>query len=163
MRVSRSSAAITSSAAGELEDSVTVSSRGPAGPDASSTHGGVTTGMWSAKHLGEHTALIGTPYYAPVEQFGGESPDRQSDIYNVSTVLFECATGVLPWPGKTLLEVFQAKLDRSEPSMKRRAPKCDVPAALESAIVKGLLADRDERYVNATELRESLAAVALEE
>ncbi len=133
------------------------------GLHATLVDGGITTGMWSAKHLGEHTALIGTPYYAPVEQFGGESPDRQSDIYNVSTVLFECATGVLPWPGKTLLEVFQAKLDRSEPSMKRRAPKCDVPAALESAIVKGLLADRDERYVNATELRESLAAVALEE
>lgn len=125
--------------------------------------GGITTGMWSAKHLGEHTALIGTPFYAPVEQFGGESPDRQSDIYNVATVLFECATGVLPWPGKTLLEVFQAKLERSEPSMKRRAPKCDVPAMLESAIVKGLLADRGERYVNATEFRESLAAVAREE
>jgi serine/threonine-protein kinase len=125
--------------------------------------GGITTGMWSAKHLGEHTALIGTPYYAPIEQFGGESPDRQSDIYNVSTVLFECATGVLPWPGKTLLEVFQAKLDRSEPSMKRRAPKCVVPAALEAAIVKGLLADRDERYVNATEFREALSAVNLDE
>lgn len=123
--------------------------------------GGVTTGMWSAKHLGEHTALIGTPYYAPIEQFSGESPDRQSDIYNVATVLFECATGVLPWPGKSMLELFQAKLDRSEPSMKRRAPQSDVPAELEATIVKGLLADRRERYVNATEFREALQAVSL--
>lgn len=123
--------------------------------------GGVTTGMWSAKHLGEHTALIGTPYYAPIEQFSGESPDRQSDIYNVATVLFECATGVLPWPGKSMLELFQAKLDRSEPSMKRRAPQSDVPAELEATIVKGLLADRRERYVNATEFREALQAVLL--
>ncbi|MBM3991139.1 MAG: serine/threonine protein kinase [Planctomycetes bacterium] len=119
--------------------------------------GGVTTGMWSAKHLGEHTALIGTPFYAPIEQFSGESPDKQSDIYNVATVLFECATGVLPWPGKTMLELFQAKLERGEPSMKRRAPKSNVPAELEAAIVKGLLADRRERYMNAEEFREALA------
>jgi len=119
--------------------------------------GGVTTGMWSAKHLGEHTALIGTPYYAPIEQFSGESPDKQSDIYNVATVLFECATGVLPWPGKSMLELFQAKLERREPSMKRRAPKSDVPPELEAAIVKGLLADRRERYMNAAEFRGALA------
>ena len=37
--------------------------------------GGVTPGLWNAKNLGDKTALIGTPFYAPVEQFGGESPD----------------------------------------------------------------------------------------
>ncbi len=68
--------------------------------------GGVTPGLWTAKGLGEKTALIGTPYYAPVEQFGGEAPDVRSDIYNLATVLYECATGVLPWSGHTFLEVF---------------------------------------------------------
>ena len=56
-----------------------------------------------------------------------------------------------------------AKLDRSEPSMKRRAPKSDVPAELESAIVKGLLADRRERYMNAAEFREALSAAQVGE
>src|SRR6185295_19899496 len=82
--------------------------------------GGITPGLWNAKHLGERTALIGTPFYAPVEQFGGESPDVQSDVYNVATVLFEMATGVLPWKGKSFLEVFQAKLQKTPPSMKAR-------------------------------------------
>jgi len=86
--------------------------------------GGVTTGLWSAKHLGDHTALIGTPYYAPVEQFGGDSPNVQSDIYNLATVLFETVTGVLPWSGSSILEVFQAKLDKTAPSMAARAHRC---------------------------------------
>ncbi|NUP95607.1 MAG: serine/threonine protein kinase [Planctomycetaceae bacterium] len=130
------------------------------GLDGLLVDGGITTGLWSAKHLGEHTALIGTPYYAPIEQFGGDSPDAQSDIYNVATVLFECATGVLPWPGKSLLEIFQAKLDRNAPSMKRRAPNANVPKALESAIVQGLLANRLERFATANEFRDALAAVS---
>lgn len=123
--------------------------------------GGITTGLWNAKHLGEHTALIGTPFYAPIEQFGGESPDVQSDVYNLATVLFECVTGVLPWPGSTMLEVFQAKLDKTPPSIKRRAPKSDVPADLEKAIVQGLLADKRQRYAGVAEFRKALAAVKL--
>jgi serine/threonine-protein kinase len=123
--------------------------------------GGITTGLWNAKHLGEHTALIGTPFYAPIEQFGGESPDVQSDIYNVATVLFECVTGVLPWPGSSMLEVFQQKLDKHPPSMKKRAPKVDVTPTLEAAIVQGLMADRRQRYQSAAEFRAALAAVEL--
>ena len=123
--------------------------------------GGITTGLWNAKHLGEHTALIGTPYYAPIEQFGGESPDVQSDIYNVATVLFECVTGVLPWPGSSMLEVFQQKLDKHPPSMKKRAPKVEVASGLEAAIVQGLMADRRQRYQSAAEFRVALAAVEL--
>jgi serine/threonine protein kinase len=139
----------------------------PGAPGASSAphgvlvDGGITTGLWNAKHLGEHTALIGTPFYAPVEQFGGESPDVQSDIYNLATVLFECATGVLPWPGSSMLEVFQAKLDKHAPSMRKRAPKVEIDAALERAIVQGLLADRRQRYPTAVEFRDALAAVKL--
>lgn len=122
--------------------------------------GGVTTGLWNAKGLGERTALIGTPYYAPVEQFGGDAPSVQSDVYNVATVLFELVTGVLPWPGKTFLEVFQAKLEKEAPSMAARAPGVEVAPEVERAIVRGLLADRHERYQDATQLLEELSAVA---
>lgn len=122
--------------------------------------GGVTTGLWNAKGLGERTALIGTPYYAPVEQFGGESPDEQSDVYNVATVLFELVAGVLPWPGKSFLEVFQAKLDKSAPSIRMRAPDVEVDGDLERAIVRGLLADKQERYPSAQAQLEALRALS---
>ena len=120
--------------------------------------GGITTGLWNAKHLGEHTALIGTPYYAPIEQFGGESPNVQSDIYNVATVLFEITTGTIPWKGKSFIEVFQSKLEKRPPAMKSRAPKVDVPPALEDAIAGGLMADKSERYATAEEFRKQLLA-----
>jgi len=123
--------------------------------------GGVTPGLWTAKDLGDKTALIGTPYYAPVEQFGGESPDVLSDIYNVATVLFELATGCLPWPGKSFLEVFQAKLEREAPSMRSRAPMVEVPKGLEEAIVGGMMADRNQRYSTAQRFIDALDGVEL--
>ena len=123
--------------------------------------GGVTPGLWSAKQLGEKTALIGTPFYAPIEQFGGDSPNIQSDIYNVATVLFEALTGVLPWGGKSFLEVFQAKLDKTPPSMRRRAPDVDVEPQLEQAIVTGLLADKSQRYATSKEFLDRLDALAV--
>jgi serine/threonine-protein kinase len=129
-------------------------------PRAVLVDGGVTPGLWTAKHLGDKTALIGTPFYAPVEQFGGESPDVQSDVYNVATVLYEMVTGVLPWKGKSFLEVFQAKLQKAPPPMRSRAPKVDVPPQLEEAIVSGLMADRTDRCKSAAELKARLTATA---
>jgi serine/threonine-protein kinase len=123
--------------------------------------GGITPALWSAKHLGDKTALIGTPFYAPIEQFGGESPDVQSDVYNVATVLYELATGVLPWKGKSFLDVFQAKLEKRPPSMKTRAPKVDVPVELENVILGGLMADRKERYGDAETFAKKLAKLDL--
>jgi len=120
--------------------------------------GGITPGLWSAKHLGEKTALIGTPYYAPVEQFGGDSPNVQSDVYNVAAVLFECIAGTLPWRGHSFLEVFQAKLDKRPPSLRRTAPDLRVDEGLDEAIAIGCLAERAGRYATAREFRDRLSA-----
>lgn len=126
------------------------------GAHATLVDGGTTHGLWTAKDLGERTALIGTPYYAPIEQFGGEPPTVQSDLYNVATLLFEAVTGVQPWRGKTFLEVFQAKLERELPTVASRAPGVDVPEALEQAIGGGLWADLGQRYGTAGEFRKRL-------
>ncbi|MEQ1894939.1 MAG: serine/threonine-protein kinase [Planctomycetota bacterium] len=117
--------------------------------------GGVTPSLWNAKGLGEKTALVGTPYYAPIEQFGGEAADVRSDIYNLATVLYECATGVLPWKGTSFLEVFQAKL-QDPPAMKKRAPEVELDPHLEAAILRGCLADRRKRYASAREFHDAL-------
>jgi serine/threonine-protein kinase len=120
--------------------------------------GGVTPGLWQAKHLGERTALIGTPFYAPIEQFGGEAPDVQSDVYNLATTLFECVAGVLPWPGKHFLEVFQAKLDKRPPIVRARAAKVEISDSFEDAIARGLMADRASRFGTAQEFLDALNA-----
>lgn len=121
--------------------------------------GGITPGMWAAKHLGTRTALIGTPYYAPLEQFTGDSPDAISDLYNVATVLYEVLTGVLPWSGKSYIEVFQSKMMKSPPPMRDRAPDCDVPPEVERAIAKGLMGARKDRYLSVEDFQAALGAL----
>lgn len=121
--------------------------------------GGITPSLWSAKGLGEKTALIGTPYYAPAEQFGGEAADVRSDIYNLATVLYECAAGVIPWTGATFLEVFQSKL-QDAPPVKKRAKEIELDPQLEAAILRGCLADRRKRYASAREFQQALGGKA---
>ena len=104
--------------------------------------------------------MIGTPFYAPVEQFGGDSPNVQSDVYNAATVLYELAAGVLPWSGRTILEIFQAKLEKAPPSIASRAPGVQVSARLEAAIAGGLMADWRARYRSAAEFRAALQAAS---
>ena len=145
---------------GDVKPSAIHVQDGADGPRPTILDGGVTPSLWRAKGMGDKTALIGTPYYAPIEQFGGDAPDIRSDIYNVATVLYECLTGVLPWPGKTFLEVFQAKLHKTPPAMSKRAPKVKVDPRLESAIVRGCMGDRNQRYASALEFREALAELA---
>ena len=124
---------------------------------------GVTPGLWSAKHLGTRTALIGTPFYAPIEQFTGDSPDELSDLYNLSTVMYELLTGVLPWSGKGYIEVFQSKMQKTPPKMSVRAPGLDVNPALEAVVAGGLFAERAKRHPSAATYLERLQAVDLDE
>lgn len=121
--------------------------------------GGITAGLWMAKDLGDKTALIGTPYYAPAEQFGGESPNESSDLYNVATVLFELVAGELPWGGRNFLEVFQAKIRKNDFSL-RAAAEAEVSDKLEAAVAKGLRADPERRYRTASEFLAALEGAA---
>jgi len=123
---------------------------------------GVTPSLWAAKHLGTRTALIGTPFYAPLEQFSGESPDELSDLYNLATVLYELLTGILPWAGKGYIEVFQSKLQPGPPPMRQLAPHVAVPSAVEAAIARALRGKRNERFPNAAALRSVLEGIQLD-
>lgn len=134
----------------------------PAGGDgALLVDAGITPAMWAAKHLGTRTALIGTPFYAPIEQFTGDSPDELSDLYNLSTVMYELLTGVLPWSGTGYIEVFQSKMQPRPPAMSQRAPEVEVPHALEEVIATGLSANRRERHPDAATFFEQLSSVGI--
>lgn len=123
--------------------------------------GGITPGLWEAKHLGSRTALIGTPYYAPIEQFGGDSPDERSDIYNLATVMYELLTGAMPWRGRSYIEVFQSKMQPEAPPMRSVAPDVEVDPELEAAIAKALRGKRMERHASAAEFRAALSGASV--
>ena len=132
---------------------------GKSGP--SLVDGGVTPGLWAAKHLGTRTALIGTPFYAPIEQFGGDSPDERSDMYNLATVMYELLTGAMPWVGKSYIEVFQSKMQPAAPAMRTMAPDVEVDGGLEAAIATALRGKRMERHESAAAFREALTELDL--
>ena len=123
--------------------------------------GGITPSLWAAKHLGTRTALIGTPFYAPIEQFGGDAPDERSDLYNLATVMYELVTGVMPWKGRSFIEVFQSKMQPEAPAMRTLAPDVEVDRDLELAIAGALRGKRQERHASAEEFRGALMALSL--
>ncbi len=122
--------------------------------------GGVTPGLWRAQHMGARTSLIGTPYYSPLEQFGGDAPDADADLYAVGTLAYEALSGSLPWSGKGFIEVFQSKMEDNPPPMESRASGVRVGEDLERVIRKAIRARRGDRYQNAQAFLEDWIAAS---
>lgn len=116
---------------------------------AHTVEGGVTPGLWRAQHMGARTSLIGTPYYSPLEQFSGDAPDADADLYAVGTLAYEALSGVLPWSGKGFIEVFQSKMEDNPPPVESRASGIRVSEELETVIRKAIRARRGDRYQSA--------------
>jgi len=103
------------------------------------------------------SVMIGTPEYMSPEQAEAKEVDHRSDIYSLGIILYEMATGKVPFEGDTALSIAMKHKGEIPKSPKEINP--NIPADLSGLILKCLEKDKARRYQTAAELRSELEKI----
>ena len=111
----------------------------------------------SAKGITGAGVMIGTPEYMSPEQAEAKEVDHRSDIYSLGIILYEMATGRVPFDGDTALSIAMKHKGEIPKSPKQFNP--NIPDDLSGVILKCLEKDRAKRYQSAAEVRSELEKI----
>jgi serine/threonine protein kinase/Flp pilus assembly protein TadD len=109
------------------------------------------------QHLTSPGSTLGTVAYMSPEQVRAKELDARSDLFSFGVVLYEMATGALPFSGDSAGVIFDGIMNRAPASALRLNPA--LPAAFEQVLEKSLEKDRELRYQSAADLRTDLKRI----
>lgn len=109
-----------------------------------------------AKRVTAPGMVIGTPAYIAPEQARGKALDRRTDIYSLGIVLYEMATGQLPFNADDITALLLQHVQQPPPPPRLVAP--EIPSGLERVILKTLEKDPHRRFQNGRVLADALEA-----
>jgi len=109
---------------------------------------GLTKGPTEQRSLTRTGQFVGTLDYISPEQIRGESATAASDVYALGAVLYECLTGVVPFPKQSDAAVLYAHMSEDPPLVTEQRP--DLPQALDDVLVRAMAKNPSDRHENAT-------------
>jgi tetratricopeptide (TPR) repeat protein len=111
---------------------------------------GSLNGDWTVEPVTAVGSVVGSAPYMSPEQIVGGDADSRSDVFSLGVVIYEMATGQLPFSGSTRAEMMDRILHAAPETMMRLNP--DIPPELERITLKCLDKRRDDRYQSGREL-----------